>query len=601
MMGRSTAAQVATPTRKPSTVAYRQHEGHRDTVEAVVVALILALVVRGFEAQAFVIPTGSMAPTLMGRHKEIACPQCGFVFAVNASEEVESRTPRNVYSGLCGNCRNLARLDESPSFKGDRILVMMFPYDLPFLPGSGPPERWDVVVFRYPEEPEVSYIKRLVGLPEETIRISHGDVYVKKKGSQSFVLARKPLRHQTATQINVYDDRHQPRAFAERSEWRRWQPDGAGWKLVDPGKSRYQVDLAGAISEPGRGRPGDDGKSRYQVDLAAGPPEWAELRYRNLVPDPEQWQAVLADEPLPRGPRSTLITDFYSYNTSSSVDPTNPRDEPHGDQDAWIQPHWVGDLTLEANIEVQQVSSGGSIRLEIIEAGVAHRCTIDLDSGIAVFTRGDSELGRADSPLKGAGRHQIQFANVDDRVSLIVDGRPVGGDGFEYNVNEPAPIPTEKDLAPVALAARNASIVASDLVVKRDIYYTQNPGRIDYALLWDDRYPRTPVEVFDFLADPARLANLPKVGSREFEIGSDRYFMLGDNSPRSKDSRGWGLDDSAWDSGDRKSHEVPRQLVTGKAFYVYWPHGVPVGADLRITRDIRPFFRPYFERMKWIR
>ena len=54
-------------------------------------AFILALVVRGFEAQAFVIPTGSMAPTLMGRHKEITCPQCGFVYAVNASEEVEPR------------------------------------------------------------------------------------------------------------------------------------------------------------------------------------------------------------------------------------------------------------------------------------------------------------------------------------------------------------------------------------------------------------------------------------------------------------------------------------------------------------------------------
>ena len=75
-------------------------------------------------------------------------------------------------------------LDDEPSFKGDRILVMMFPYDLPFLPGSGPPERWDVVVFRYPEEPEVSYIKRLVGLPGETIRIYHGDVFVKSAGSE---------------------------------------------------------------------------------------------------------------------------------------------------------------------------------------------------------------------------------------------------------------------------------------------------------------------------------------------------------------------------------------------------------------------------------
>ena len=52
----------------------RPSESHRETVEAIVVALILALVVRGFEAQAFVIPTGSMAPTLMGRHKELQLP-----------------------------------------------------------------------------------------------------------------------------------------------------------------------------------------------------------------------------------------------------------------------------------------------------------------------------------------------------------------------------------------------------------------------------------------------------------------------------------------------------------------------------------------------
>ena len=42
-------------------------EGHRETVEAIVVAMILAFLVRGFEAEAFVIPTGSMAPTLPKR------------------------------------------------------------------------------------------------------------------------------------------------------------------------------------------------------------------------------------------------------------------------------------------------------------------------------------------------------------------------------------------------------------------------------------------------------------------------------------------------------------------------------------------------------
>ena len=58
----------------------KEKEGYRETVEAIVVAFILALLVRGFEAEAFVIPTGSMAPTLMGRHKEITCPQCGYVY-----------------------------------------------------------------------------------------------------------------------------------------------------------------------------------------------------------------------------------------------------------------------------------------------------------------------------------------------------------------------------------------------------------------------------------------------------------------------------------------------------------------------------------------
>ncbi len=100
---------------------------------------------------------------------------------------------------------------------------MMFPYDLPFLPGSGPPERWDVVVFRYPEEPEVSYIKRLVGLPGETIRIYHGDVFVKSAGSDKFTQARKPIRHQMATQITVYDDRYRPKALSGKTEWQRWR------------------------------------------------------------------------------------------------------------------------------------------------------------------------------------------------------------------------------------------------------------------------------------------------------------------------------------------------------------------------------------------
>jgi signal peptidase I len=578
-MGRSSATLPAPAAKKATTVETRApaREGHRDTVEAIVVAFILALVVRGFEAQAFVIPTGSMAPTLMGRHKELACPQCGFRYVLNASEEVETRTASRevrLHSGLCSNCRFQAKVEALPSFKGDRILVTMFPYDLPFLPGSGPPERWDVVVFRYPEEPEVSYIKRLVGLPGETIRVFHGDIFIKPPGGETYTLARKPLRHQVAMQMTVHDDRCQPSAFAGKPEWRRWKSENSDWLVAETGVSRYQTKQASD--------------------------QWSELRYRNLVPEPEQWDAVLNDQTPARGPRATLITDFYSYNTNMMAGRSGPPDEGQIDN-AWMQPHWVGDLTLQADLEVKNAGPGAQARLELIKAGIAHRCTFDLATGTAVATRGDAEIGRWETPVKGTGRHHVDFANVDGSLSLSVDGRPCGGDGFEYDAPESAPIPTEADLAPAAISARNADVVASDLVLKRDIYYTQYPGRLDYMMVWDQNYPRSPAELFDFLSDPARFPSLANVRSSEYEIGADRYFMMGDNSPRSKDSRGWTSDDAAWDTSDRKAWEVPRPLLTGKAFYVYWPHGVPFGPDIRLNHDTRIIFRPYFERMKWIR
>jgi signal peptidase I len=583
-MGRYTATQPAKAgSIRPSSppVEARPREGYRDTVEAIVVAFILALVVRGFEAQAFVIPTGSMAPTLMGRHKEVACPQCGFVYAVNASQEVESQSQReDVDAGMCSNCRFVARLDQAPSFQGDRILVTMFPYDLPFLPGSSPPQRWDVVVFRYPEEPELSYIKRLIGLPGETIRIAHGDIYVRPPAGDAFTLARKPLRHQSAMLQNVYDDRYQPRALADRPEWRRWTSD-SGWKPRAGAASLYEVEGAG----------GD---------------QWSELRYRHLVPDPEQWAAISADEPLPpdRGPRSTLVTDFYSYNTSMppGVDIVN---KPYQVRRVWMQPHWVGDLALAADLEVTRVAPGSAVRFELVKAGLPHRCTIDLDTGTAVLSQGDEELARWVTPIKGPGRHRLEFANVDDRMTLVVDGHAVSPDGVTYAMDDSVRIPTAADLAPAAVSVRGASaVVVSDLVLKRDLYYTQQPGSrgdSDYdQVVWDGSPPSTPAQLFDFLSNPARFSALANLRSSEKPIGTDRFFMMGDNSPSSKDSRAWEDRDRDWGATDRETWEVPRQLLTGKAFYVYWPHMVPFGPDIQI-RGYHLLVRPYLERMKLIR
>jgi hypothetical protein len=69
----------------------------RETVESVVIAFTLALLFRAFEAEAFVIPTGSMAPTLMGRHKDLVCESCGRDFRVgcSAEEDDQSQSLRN--------------------------------------------------------------------------------------------------------------------------------------------------------------------------------------------------------------------------------------------------------------------------------------------------------------------------------------------------------------------------------------------------------------------------------------------------------------------------------------------------------------------------
>lgn len=565
--------------------------GHRETVEAVVVAFILALLVRGFEAEAFVIPTGSMAPTLMGRHKEVTCPQCGFVYAVNTSEEVEGGTGFRssrpmVHTGICVNCRYQARIDREPSFKGDRILVMKFPYDLPFLPGASEPNRWDVVVFRYPEEPETSYIKRLVGRPGEVVRLWYGDVFIKSPGEGAFHQERKPLEHQRAMQMMVYDDAHRATALADRPDWRRWSSKTEGeWREASPGTF---------------------------VSTASTGPDWSEFRYRHLVPDPEQWEALIAGQEPPRPPRSSLITDFYSYNTNLTARNSDLVSAPHTDQEgAWLQPHWVGDLTVSATLKVEAL--GGVVRFELIEGGISNRCEIDLTSGVATLFHGAESLGEKPSGIEGSGRHAVTFANVDNRLTLWVDDRPVFGEGLTYEDGTAMhPVPTEADLSPVGIASRGASVAVSDLVLKRDIYYTQKPGPSDYGEVWDGHYPRNPVELFNFLSDPSRFALLGGLRPSEYAIGPDRFLMMGDNSPRSRDSRGWNnrdrlnpddpdSPDSGWDRSDRESWEVPRALLTGKAFFVYWPHGKPFGPDIRLNHDFRIPFRPYVERMRWIR
>ncbi|SLM31107.1 LepB [Desulfamplus magnetovallimortis] len=106
----------------------------RENIEAIVIAVVLALFIRTFVVQAFKIPSGSMKDTLL---------------------------------------------------IGDHILVSKFTYGvkLPFTDGYTlipykDPARKDIVVFKYPEDPEKDFIKRVVAIAGDTVEIKDKQLYV---------------------------------------------------------------------------------------------------------------------------------------------------------------------------------------------------------------------------------------------------------------------------------------------------------------------------------------------------------------------------------------------------------------------------------------
>ena len=189
LAARELPAHEKTPAKTPAEAP--PTDGFREIVETVVFVVVLVLLLKSFAAEAFVIPTGSMAETLLGYQKMVVCPKCGFEFPVNCSQQIDPQSgpPDPIIGGTCPNCRERIRFpgpDDPPPLTGDRVLVAKFIYDL----FEAPPNRLDVVVFKFPGDESfprtgpfrdgvpMNYIKRLVGLPGETIAIHDGNLYV---------------------------------------------------------------------------------------------------------------------------------------------------------------------------------------------------------------------------------------------------------------------------------------------------------------------------------------------------------------------------------------------------------------------------------------
>lgn len=547
-----------------------QQDAGRETIESIAFAFVLALLFRTFVAEAFVIPTGSMAPTLFGRNKAVVCTECHQHYEVGASDELDDDgyLVRRISESICPNCRYPNSIRDLPVFKGDRILVNKFPYQI------ASPERWDVIVFRYPEDMQKNYIKRLVGLPGETIRISRGDVYARQGDQGEFQILRKQdPDKQKVLQLLVYDDRNPPVDLLASGWPERWQ-------------TMTHEEISNGLDGWVRAESGwkHDAQSRSFSVESSGVEKW--VRYQHLVPRKSDWDDVGGHEDVVKDPRPQLITDFCGYNAFSGGRSSN------NDDDRF----WVGDLSLNCTVHITSLSdttSGDSqaeLSFELTEGVRRYVCRIDVKTGQATLLRNDDlaadsraaniEMASAPTPIRGPGRYSITFANVDDRLCLWVNSSWLSsglipfGPGAEFS----APAnrsPQESDLTPAGFSARGVTAQVSDLVLQRDIYYRAEKVPNDAGdFTMHDQELSDSLQIRESLKDPNEYGNLYSRQHREAtfrELGPDEFFVMGDNSPRSQDSRLWpNVQRHAYNR-----HAVPRQALLGKAFFIYWPHGIP--------------------------
>ncbi len=175
-----------------------------NTLEWLITAFALAFVFRAFVMEAFRIPTGSMADTLLGAHYRLRCTQCGYRYSYGKNDygskrNVMMRRFEGQEISRCPSCGYFQRTSvaAAPS-NGDRILVLKCIYQFV------EPRQWDVVVFKNPLNPSENYIKRLIGRPNEQIEIIDGDIYIDGR------ISRKPVKVQQELWKPVYDNDYQP-------------------------------------------------------------------------------------------------------------------------------------------------------------------------------------------------------------------------------------------------------------------------------------------------------------------------------------------------------------------------------------------------------
>lgn len=516
----------------------------KETITSVVISFVVAFVFRGFVVEPFLIPTGSMAPTLMGAHMRFTSPESGYSWPVGPWQyaDLGSQTAKPIQGGP-GDApirvkdpmtqQGMDRVNV-PRRAGDRIFVLKSVYS--FLD----PERFDVVVFKCPFSPQENYIKRLIGLPGEQIAIVDGDIFTRKTkdlpdtkanapdawSQPGWTVARKPERVQRAVWQPVFDTQYTPRSALAK-------------------ETRFDSPWIGSAQTSDKGW-STQGTLEYQY--TGGEPG-------TLTWDSKRWP----------------INDFYPYNETGRS------------KQSLIYP--VADVRVAFSIKPSVQGQTVVVRL----AARGHEFEARIEGTDATLRMrplaadGAPGGGNAEWTALGAGKladslqadvfTTVEFWHADQALQLWVAEKQVCSNGYDWTPAQRFEFATSKSVESITSLSRSASL--SDLsdplsIAQPHIAIEFGPGPVSVtrlALSRDLHYQAaSSQDKVAFGADPRRMPTL----------NQDQFFMCGDNSPASLDGRLWtSVDPWVIEQVDPTIGVVHRDLLVGKAFFVYFPAPIP--------------------------
>ncbi len=503
----------------------------REVFETVVFVVVLVLMLKLFVAEAFVIPTGSMATTLWGDQFTATCPECKTKYPVSVAIQQGKR--KRIDISVCQNCGHQFQPNNVEDISsGDRVLVAKYEYYI------RDAKRFDIPVFKFPVDPysredkqAMNYIKRRVGLPGETIAIYKGDLY----RTTSLTYPDRPRPQNEDRTVNALDlwkleyaypgDHSATNAFDDgQFEMIRKSPA----EIMIVRRPVFDLDhppasLSGL--QQTRWEPDQSGNSGWTLERGGFRHTGSTLgwvRYRHVKPG---WDNARIPVVQP-----FLITDHLAYNVSNEYE-KDPK-------------YWVPDLMVECDAEFGAATD--ELTLELTRASERYQATFV--NGVCrlsrlVAARGAMPEVLAEAPTKidGAKKRTLRFADFDARLTVWVDDKPLDfGPKADFeppsrDLNEFRPTEADRE-QPVRIGA-NGSVAVSKVKLFRDVYYT-----------CQQILPRP---------ENDSMRDFVDCGVQTFYVQPGHYLCLGDNSASSSDGRMWGL--------------VPERLVLGRAVFVYWP------------------------------